>query len=171
MTYHSYSFHLEGLEDEFDGANRRNLRNFIVAGEAIFENKSDLNEDPICSGGSDIEVAEPEGAISLATSSPRLFIADDKGQPTRPLAVLPIMAIFHKFASGKGVPHTFVGFLSQYPALPRVVVSFSLYQQFPIVQCSPTRNFQIFLSVRVTTLARIPPGQRFIVNKVRSLDG
>jgi KUP system potassium uptake protein len=37
--------------------------------------------------------------------------------------VLPIMAVFHKSTGGKGIPHTFVGFLRQYPALPRVVVS------------------------------------------------
>jgi len=52
--------------------------------------------------------------------------------------------------SGKGVPHTFIGFIRQWPALPRVVV---------------------FLSVRLLPIARVPQEERYIVDKVRSVDG
>lgn len=45
----------------------------------------------------------------------------------RELAMLPILAVFHKFASGRGIPHSFVAFLKQYPALPRIVVRSSLH--------------------------------------------
>jgi KUP system potassium uptake protein len=60
------------------------------------------------------------------------YLARDKnasdsihGEPEdrRELVRIPTCAIFHKFASGKGVPHSFVGFIRQWPALPQVVVS------------------------------------------------
>ena len=41
----------------------------------------------------------------------------------RELVRIPTCAIFHKFAAGRGVPHSFVGFIRQWPALPQVVVS------------------------------------------------
>lgn len=31
-------------------------------------------------------------------------------------------AIFHKLTPGRGVPHSFIGFVRQWPSLPRVVV-------------------------------------------------
>ncbi len=41
------------------------------------------------------------------------------------LARISSCAIFHKLTPGKGVPHSFVGFIRQWPALPNVVVSTS----------------------------------------------
>ena len=41
----------------------------------------------------------------------------------RELQRISTCAIFHKFTHGPGVPHTFVAFIRQWPALPRVVVS------------------------------------------------
>ena len=41
----------------------------------------------------------------------------------RALQRISTCAIFHKFTHGPGVPHTFVAFIRQWPALPRVVVS------------------------------------------------
>ncbi|KAF8520592.1 potassium transporter [Hysterangium stoloniferum] len=133
-----------GLEEKFDGANRKNLRHFIIPADA--GEKASTNDDSH-------EIEKNNAGPSLVPSvgsRPALYLADDNGQPSTQLAVLPILAVFHKFASGKGIPHTFVGFLRQYPALPRVV---------------------IFLSIRVLSVARVNPDERFIVDKVRSLDG
>ena len=44
----------------------------------------------------------------------------------RDLQRISTCAIFHKFTRGPGVPHTFVAFIRQWPALPRVVVSIAL---------------------------------------------
>jgi len=66
------------------------------------------------------------------------------------LARLPTCAIFHKTSAGKGAPHTFYGFLRQWPSVPRIV---------------------IFLSVRVKPIARIPAEERYQVTKVRSIPG
>ncbi|KAJ9116704.1 hypothetical protein QFC20_000639 [Naganishia adeliensis] len=63
---------------------------------------------------------------------------------------IPTLAIVHKLSEGKGVPHAFSVFLRQIPALPRVV---------------------IFLSVRVTAVPHVPIEARYLVSKVRSLDG
>ena len=41
----------------------------------------------------------------------------------RPLVRVSSCAVFHKLTPGSGVPHSFVGFVRQWPALPRVVVS------------------------------------------------
>ena len=35
-------------------------------------------------------------------------------------------AIFHKLTPGSGVPHSFIGFVRQWPSLPRVVVCYFL---------------------------------------------
>lgn len=44
----------------------------------------------------------------------------DEGR--RPLVRIASCAVFHKLTPGAGVPHSFVAFLRQRPALPRVVV-------------------------------------------------
>jgi len=66
------------------------------------------------------------------------------------LARLPTCAIFHKLSVGKGAPHTFYGFLRQWPSVPRIV---------------------IFLSVRVVPINRVPAEDRYRVTKVRSIPG
>ena len=47
----------------------------------------------------------------------------ERPEDRRELVRIPTCAIFHKFAAGRGVPHSFVGFIRQWPALPQVVVS------------------------------------------------
>jgi KUP system potassium uptake protein len=49
--------------------------------------------------------------------------SEERDEDRRELVRIPTCAVFHKFASGKGVPHSFVGFIRQWPALPEVVVS------------------------------------------------
>ena len=64
----------------------------------------------------------------------------------RELQRISTCAIFHKFTRGAGVPHTFVGFIRQWPALPRVVASTVIFQYptvlirclgIPFRQCGP----------------------------------
>ncbi|KAF8584646.1 potassium transporter [Ramaria rubella] len=137
----------KGLEIEFDGENRRNLRHFIVTNDS---EKLKLEADGTVQVSNLEETEESVAEASLNSDSSTLYIAAENGNPAQALALLPTMAIFHKFASGKGIPHSFVGFLKQYPALPRIVV---------------------FLSVRIMTVAKVPVEDRFIVNKVRSPEG
>jgi len=75
---------------------------------------------------------------------------DVGGQEKVPLPRMSTMAVFHKLSSGKGVPHTFYGFLKQWPALPRVVV---------------------FLSVRIMPVAHVDKEEQYRINKVRTLPG
>lgn len=140
-----------GLEDEFDGRNRMNLRHFIVSGDNEKFGTPDETGQEFEFGIDQIEKAAATSvSLPISSASKGVKMVDENGKTSRELAVLPITAIFHKFAGGKGTPHSFVGFLRQYPALPRVV---------------------IFLSVRVIPVARVPPEDRYVVNKVRSLDG
>jgi len=74
----------------------------------------------------------------------------EQPEERKELVRIPTCAVFHKFAAGKGVPHSFVGFIRQWPALPQVV---------------------IFLSVCVLPIARVPADQRYDVDKVRSIKG
>ena len=161
----------QGLEDRFDGANRRNLRHFIVSSEK-----------------GEVTIPAREKAPSIASDNDELeelesvqeryyYLARDKTisdslqeqaeDDRRELVRIPTCAIFHKFASGKGVPHSFVGFIRQWPALPQVVVSLLLVT----VKSLLTRSRKIFMSVCVLPIARIPADQRYDVDKVRSVKG
>ncbi|KAF8870459.1 potassium transporter [Infundibulicybe gibba] len=140
----------KSLEDDFDGANRKNLRHFIQQNEktgvsvnvraangAITEQSQALYYLPATNTHSDSDIDAKERAS-----------ADEP--EWRELQRIPTCAIFHKIAQGKGVPHTFVGFIRQWPALPRVV---------------------IFLSVCVVPIARVPRDDRYVLTKVRTIDG
>jgi KUP system potassium uptake protein len=127
----------KGLEDQFDGANRRNLRHFIS--KAISEKvtpSAGLTQRPLASRAvgfeeEDTSIAKVSDTTPVAaedhelTEVVQLFL-DVGGQEKVPLPRMSTMAVFHKLSSGKGVPHTFYGFLKQWPALPRVVVSLFL---------------------------------------------
>jgi KUP system potassium uptake protein len=144
----------KGLEDKFDGANRRNLRQFISK-----EVKDDVKypaDSPRLSTNRVIEFDVADAQASTAAEkhesqveeTVQLFL--DSGDEKVPLPRMSTMAIFHKLSSGKGVPHTFYGFLKQWPALPRVVV---------------------FLSVRIMPTAHVEKEERYRITKVRSLPG
>jgi len=79
-----------------------------------------------------------------------LYLVERDGRPRLRLPRLPTCAVFHKLTSGRGVPHTFYGFLRQWPALPRVV---------------------IFLSVSTMNINHVPLEDRYSVTKVRTLQG
>ncbi|KAL7409758.1 potassium transporter [Mrakia frigida] len=79
----------------------------------------------------------------------RLWLAIPEGHLE--LARIPTFAIFHKTSStGRGVPAVFQTFLRRWPSLPRVV---------------------IFLSTRVVGLAHVEEEDRYLISKVRSLEG
>lgn len=62
--------------------------------------------------------------LSNATSIPEKRLeAPELLEEKLELARIPTCAVFHKLTPGKGVPHSFIGFIRQWPALPRVVVS------------------------------------------------
>ncbi|KAF8627713.1 hypothetical protein AX15_004284 [Amanita polypyramis BW_CC] len=152
----------KSLEDNFDRANRKNLRHFIQenhttvslsiihmqkeieAGEADVENREGVVIDE------DTETVNRVRALSYVSR----MTSNDGGnailEERKELQRISTCAIFHKLTRGSGVPHTFVGFIRQWPALPRVVV---------------------FLSICVIPIARISDEDRFVVRKVRSLEG
>ena len=139
----------KGLEDEFDGSNRRNLRHFISTEVQISEKPTraaspsarfddDAREDE--GGVSEMNIAtlddqlREEVSLYLHRDTPTgltqrggITIDDKKKEEKLALARLPTCAIFHKLSSGKGAPHTFYGFLRQWPSVPRVVVSMPLF--------------------------------------------
>jgi KUP system potassium uptake protein len=158
----------KGLEDRFDGANRRNLRSFIVARDDV-----DGKQATFAVGAGTTDVASENGIAEVDYASHQAPSAvpsdgadyyymahkstsedDDtyslKGEERRELVRIDSCAIFHKLSSGQGVPHSFVGFIRQWPALPRVV---------------------IFLSVRILPMARVAPEERYVVNKVNAVQG
>jgi KUP system potassium uptake protein len=129
----------KGLEDEFDGANRRDLRHFIskVVSERISPPSAltsvplslravDSKEDDITA--TKLPEPSPPAEDQEMVETVQLFL-DVGGQESVPLTRMSTLAVFHKLSSGKGVPHTFYGFLKQWPALPRVVVSLFLSTQ------------------------------------------
>ncbi|KAG9102566.1 hypothetical protein FRC06_001760 [Ceratobasidium sp. 370] len=146
----------KGLEDEFDGANRRNLRHFIML-DTIDPNEKGPAPAPVLSyeatqsKNQEITFVDDQLATQEELEDEKLglyLLSDTKER--RPLPRVETTAVFHKLSAGKGVPHAFYAFLRQWPALPRVV---------------------IFLSVRIMPTARVAPEDRYIVSRVRSLPG
>lgn len=152
----------KGLEDRFDGNNRRNLRDIIIRKDESEE--SDMVAVRVHSP--DIEdIEDDHDDLESMRKSERYYVLDDVGpgsglrevdlhsEPAlglKAMTRIPTCAVFHKLTAGRGVPHTFVSFFRQWPALPRVV---------------------IFLSVRVLPIARVSLDDRYIVSKVRTLQG
>ncbi|EIN06328.1 potassium transporter [Punctularia strigosozonata HHB-11173 SS5] len=146
----------KGLEDEFDGTNRRNLRHFIVPGEAgeialHVGNAHGYQEDNAIASEEDRGLSPiPHEYYYMADPDKGNSFNDFPDEERRQLVRIPTCAIFHKLSSGKGVPHSFVGFVRQWPALPRVV---------------------IFLSVRMRPIAHVHPNDKYIVTKVYAVEG
>ena len=88
------------MEDDFDGQNRMNLRHFI----GMNESKKPLSDDDISS-----EVEYPLSYYYIQNPSMYGPISDKSVERRVEIERIPTFAIFHKLATGKGVPHTFVG--------------------------------------------------------------
>lgn len=130
-----------GLEDEFDGKNRKNPRSFLVS-----RPNSRRPQTPISTGSEEQDAGKfstDEDVVEL-DSLPHLrhraaaaddeedkvpdtltFIEEDTNNEIG-IVRIPTCAVFHKLTAGKGVPHAFYGFIKQMPALPRLVVRFLL---------------------------------------------
>jgi KUP system potassium uptake protein len=124
MTFWTWA---KGLEDKFDGANRRNLRRFIVARDDDSKHASavDLNVGAVATlvNGDD----STDGVDDTETVAYDYFAskAEKDVEERKELVRIDTCAVFYKLSSGTGVPHSFVGFIRQWPALPRVVVRLS----------------------------------------------
>jgi KUP system potassium uptake protein len=162
----------KGLEDGFDKANRKNLRHFIQQHDS--DSVSSLQdpekeEEDRATGDGATGVETTQRVVIDSATTTTVLVHRNRGlsymsryrvspssdpdmmmEERRELQRIPTCAIFHKFTRGFGVPHTFVCFVRQWPALPRVVV---------------------FLSVCVVPIARLSEDDRYVVRKVRSIEG
>ncbi|KAJ7797662.1 potassium transporter [Mycena olivaceomarginata] len=143
MLFMSFWTWAKGLEDKFDGEHRENIRHFILPdGDQEEEDEDDEIEEA---------EAETDTKVKDMTYSYRVGAYGEKDVGERqPLVRLPTCAVFHKIARGQGAPHTFIGFVRQWPALPRVV---------------------IFLNVSVVPIARVSAEDRYAITKVRTVEG
>lgn len=173
----SYSQTSQGLEDRFDGANRKNLRHFIHINNGPHDQYTLHPQAEVQFEGDSQEDNEKPDSVGTPTY---YYLSHDaeihhrkdpnsQAEVRRELARIPTCAVFHKIASGSGVPHTFMGFVRQWPALPRVVVCLKrrLQRSVSLTSAIP----QIFLSVRVLPVARVSSEDRYVVDKVRSITG
>jgi len=135
------------LEDHFDRTNRQNLARFIQQNNGT---DSQTTLDNISNSGE--LVREVQGLSYIASQRHKLSegLKESELEEKRELVRIAACAIFYKFSRGPGVPHTFVAFINQWPSLPKVVV---------------------FLSVCVLPVAKVPPEERYMVKKVRSIEG
>ncbi|KAG5650229.1 hypothetical protein H0H81_000252 [Sphagnurus paluster] len=154
----------ESLEDVFDDGNRKNLRYFIQqeSGSPEILQIPARRDSRATVSTEDIEEQTIEDTNSMAESPldpifyymPGLREKSASGEflelERRELARIPTFAVFHKVSKGKGVPHSFIGFIRQWPGLPRVV---------------------IFLSICIISMPRVPRGDRYAVTKVRTIEG
>jgi KUP system potassium uptake protein len=103
------------LEDDFDGQNRMNLRHFIGSSESKKPISASNNDDVT----SEVDCPPPHYYIQ----NPRLDgpIDDKTVEQGMEIQRIPTFAIFHKLASGKGVPHTFVGEFAYFTTLRRLI--------------------------------------------------
>ncbi|KAK2467233.1 hypothetical protein APHAL10511_000782 [Amanita phalloides] len=138
------------LEDKFDGANRKNLLHFIQENNGIDSRASQTTLERVTTGATINQVRSLTYVSRVMEKDPGdVYTKEDLVNETRELVRISTCAVFHKYTRGPGVPHTFVGFIRQWPALPRVVV---------------------FLSVCILPIARVPPEEQYVVRKVRTLD-
>ena len=88
------------MEDDFDNRNRMNLRHFIRSNES----EKPHSDDDIAS-----ESDYPLSYYYIQNPSSDGPTDDKAVEQRKEIPRILTFAIFHKLASGKGVPHTFVG--------------------------------------------------------------
>ncbi|KAF8329370.1 potassium transporter [Cantharellus anzutake] len=170
----------KGLEDVFDGENRRNPRHFIINRDSAHIDEKGLvasteferpgafspeSHDPrgiTHNGEADSPVRQRNRVVlpgedtidaeaeAVDEKSQELVFYDDVKNKVTTLSRIPTCAIFYKLAPGPGVPHSFYGYIRQMPALPRVV---------------------IFLSFHVVPVPYVAADDAYAVTKVRSIQG
>jgi KUP system potassium uptake protein len=123
----------QALEDDFDGKNRMNLRHFIHQ-KGLTNGESNV----------DIQVESMKDMSYYMVKDGSSSVGEKNDGALSEITRIPSTAVFHKLTSGQGVPHTFtgtyapiyespcvvltssnfcLGFIRQWPSLPRVVVS------------------------------------------------
>jgi len=144
----------KSMEDEFDGANRKNLLHFIQEKHEIDAQSTQETFEGVSPGHTFDQLPGLTYVSRVFKPTDDADDADDYAKEKliekRELIRISTCSIFHKYSRGPGVPHTFVGFIRQWPALPQVV---------------------IFLSVCVLPIATVPQPERYVVRKVRTLGG
>jgi hypothetical protein len=97
------------LEDEFDGANRMNLRHLIGMYELDPKHQADSSTHALPVLDSYPSPTPTKGTY-LFQRSGETTPADNRSlAPRKELVRIQTCAIFYKVSEGKGVPHTFVG--------------------------------------------------------------
>lgn len=115
---------LKGLEDEFDGKNRKNPRHFIINSKNLPNTVTQIDLPIMERDRSEkSDQAPTEVDVTAVTDideedEGRLRFLNYKTQMTTDLARIPSCAIFHKLTAGKGVPHSFYGDDSELSSLP-----------------------------------------------------
>jgi KUP system potassium uptake protein len=168
MTFWTWA---KGLEDAFDGANRQNLRRFIIPRD---QDGDSSKFDDFSAAHGDIEEAhDPTSSFSTEKTqlgydyvAPKIQDSNSTDEQRNELVRINSCAVFYRLSAGTGVPHSFVGFIRRWPALPRVVV-----RLFGAVPRSFVNVLQIFLSVRVLPIARVAEEERYMINKVSAVEG
>ncbi|WVQ71165.1 potassium uptake protein [Cryptococcus sp. DSM 104548] len=145
------------LESSFEETNSQRLTRLLIP---MSQGPSELQFTAPLSTASGFASGNDDADIGLTFFEPTGTEREEEGPkdlglvlPTgeiRGLTRVPVMAVFHRNEAGKGVPYSFAKFLSHYPALPSVVV---------------------FLTIRVVGVPFVPHSDRYVVNKVRSLEG
>ncbi|BGO93261.1 hypothetical protein NBRC10512_000086 [Rhodotorula toruloides] len=147
-----------GLEEQFDKNHRYRLSEIMKpsrgGADAAATEKKDAKEGEGKTETETAAVAQLErggeaGPVQRRRPHPPAYEATVGGAS---LARLPVFALFHNHSSSSsdGAPHSFVGFLRSYPALPRIIV---------------------FLSVRVVGVPHVTPEDRYLVDRLRQFDG
>jgi KUP system potassium uptake protein len=105
----------KGLEDEFDGANRRNLSHFIMLDTVGHEKEISSPVIPFrsshtVSASQEITFVDDQVATEedLENEKLGLYLLSDTKEK-RLLPRVETAAVFHKLSAGKGVPHAFYG--------------------------------------------------------------
>ena len=117
---------LQGLEDNFDGRNSQDVQHLIR--RQIQQSSGVVVDEPEIEYSVEDEDDMKEKYFIQDDSKDRLFSAvvpRGEAKALLELARLPTCAVFHRLTVGRGVPHSFAGFIRQWPALPRVVVRIS----------------------------------------------
>ncbi len=148
------------LEDTFDKSHKENLNRIIFKRPATQPVSEDLKLRYVSGvhGHDTIPTLSANGTQSESNThvgQMEMDIADDMWvqgaqEQFQKLQRINTFAIYHKTTDGKGVPHAFNVFLRQVPALPRVVV---------------------FLSIQTVAVPHLGLPDRYLISKVRSLDG
>jgi len=154
MIVMSFWTWVKRLEDKFDDNNRKNLKHFIIPHEdGTIEIPPQSQHDLYTIRDMSEAEAKKESTYYYLSEVPSgddssIEKPGEKRLLTR--ISVPTCAIFHKTSGGRGVPHSFVEFVRQWPSLPRVV---------------------IFLSVCVVASPRVSLQDRYAVEKVRTIEG